>query len=80
MSFKEFQNELYALGSKLWLKLEGLPKAEPLEIVFFFIIILFIVTVLSMMIIACSVCCARCCNGTPVHKPRRIQVRPADCV
>uniref|UniRef100_A0A8C5RQV9 Uncharacterized protein n=1 Tax=Laticauda laticaudata TaxID=8630 RepID=A0A8C5RQV9_LATLA len=42
MSFKEFQKELSAIGYKLWLKLQRLPKADPLEIVCFFIIILFI--------------------------------------
>uniref|UniRef100_A0A670XTU9 Uncharacterized protein n=1 Tax=Pseudonaja textilis TaxID=8673 RepID=A0A670XTU9_PSETE len=42
MSFKEFQKELSAVGYKLWLKLQRLPKADPLEIVCFFIIILFI--------------------------------------
>ncbi|KAH0629494.1 hypothetical protein JD844_011596 [Phrynosoma platyrhinos] len=43
MSYKDFQNELYATGNKLWLKLQRLPKAEPVEIVSFFVIILFIV-------------------------------------
>ncbi|XP_042307008.1 small integral membrane protein 5 isoform X1 [Sceloporus undulatus] len=42
MSYKDFQNELYATGNKLWLKLQRLPKAEPVEIVCFFVIILFI--------------------------------------
>uniref|UniRef100_A0A8D0EET2 Small integral membrane protein 5 n=1 Tax=Salvator merianae TaxID=96440 RepID=A0A8D0EET2_SALMN len=77
MSYKDFLNELCAVGEKLWLKLQKLPKAEPLEIVFFFIIILFIATILSMMIIACTFCCTRCCSGSPAHKTRRIQVQPA---
>ncbi|XP_062826686.1 small integral membrane protein 5 isoform X2 [Anolis carolinensis] len=42
MSYKDFQNELYAIGNKLWLKLQRLPKAEPVEIVCFSVIILFI--------------------------------------
>ncbi|XP_042307010.1 small integral membrane protein 5 isoform X2 [Sceloporus undulatus] len=76
MSYKDFQNELYATGNKLWLKLQRLPKAEPVEIVCFFVIILFIATILSMMIIACCCCCSRCCNGSPHQKTRRIQVQP----
>ncbi|XP_062979296.1 small integral membrane protein 5 [Elgaria multicarinata webbii] len=77
MSYKDFQKELYNIIEKLWLKLQRLPKAEPLEIVSFFVIVLFIVTILSMMIIACSCCCAQCCNGRPKPKRRRIQVQPA---
>ncbi|XP_063149169.1 small integral membrane protein 5 [Candoia aspera] len=77
MSFKEFQNELSAIGYKLWLKLQRLPKAEPLEIVCFFIIILFIATMLSMMIIACSFCCSCCYSGSPKQKGKRIHVQPA---
>lgn len=42
MSYGDFQNELSVLGEKLLHKLQKLPKAEPLEIVFFFVIILFI--------------------------------------
>ncbi|XP_020660765.2 small integral membrane protein 5 [Pogona vitticeps] len=76
MSYEDFQNELYTIGNKLWLKLQRLPKAEPLEIVSFLVVILFIATVLLMMIIACSCCCARCCNGRPQPKGRRIQVQP----
>ncbi|XP_061472169.1 small integral membrane protein 5 [Rhineura floridana] len=77
MSFKDFQNELYTIGNKLWLKLQRLPTAEPVEILFFFVIILFIATILLMMIIAGSFCCVRCCNRSPVQKGRRIQVQPA---
>ncbi|XP_044309605.1 small integral membrane protein 5 [Varanus komodoensis] len=77
MSYKDFQKELHTIGEKLWLKLQRLPRAEPLEIVSFFVIVLFIVTILSMMIIACSCCCTRCCSGSPKPKGRRIQVQPA---
>ncbi|XP_007429493.1 small integral membrane protein 5 [Python bivittatus] len=77
MSFKQFQKELSAIGYKLWLKLQRLPKAEPLEIVCFFIIVLFIATMLSMMIIACSFCCSRCGDGSPKPKGKKIHVQPA---
>uniref|UniRef100_A0A8D2LI22 Uncharacterized protein n=1 Tax=Varanus komodoensis TaxID=61221 RepID=A0A8D2LI22_VARKO len=42
MSYKDFQKELHTIGEKLWLKLQRLPRAEPLEIVSFFVIVLFI--------------------------------------
>ncbi|XP_058022098.1 small integral membrane protein 5 [Ahaetulla prasina] len=78
MSFKEFQNELSTIGYKLWLKLQRLPKADPLEIVCFFIIILFIVTMLSMMIVACSFCCSCFYDGKPKEKAKRTEVQPED--
>ncbi|XP_053157448.1 small integral membrane protein 5 [Hemicordylus capensis] len=77
MSYRNLQDEFYAIGEKLLLKLQKLPKADPVEIVAFCVIILFIATVLTMIVIACSCCCAHCCKGKSEHKGRRIQVQPA---
>ncbi|XP_043353470.1 small integral membrane protein 5 [Dermochelys coriacea] len=74
MSSEGFLNEIQTIGEKFLLKLQKLPKAEPVEIVSFCIILFFIVTVLSLMIIACSCCCYR--NGGPDQRGRKIQIQP----
>ncbi|KAM8796923.1 small integral membrane protein 5 [Eudromia elegans] len=79
MSSGGFLKELQVIGEKLLLKLQRLPRADPVEIVSFCVILLFIVTVLVMMVIACSCCCYSCCScdGRPDHRRRKMQVRPA---
>uniref|UniRef100_A0A8C8S1K0 Small integral membrane protein 5 n=1 Tax=Pelusios castaneus TaxID=367368 RepID=A0A8C8S1K0_9SAUR len=77
MSSEGFLKEIQTIGEKLLLKLQKLPKAEPVEIVSFCVILLFIVTVLLLMTIACSYCCFRCCcNGGLNQRSRKIQVQP----
>ncbi|XP_037770253.1 small integral membrane protein 5 isoform X2 [Chelonia mydas] len=77
MSSEGFLNEIQTIGEKFLLKLQKLPKAEPVEIVSFCIILFFIVTVLSLTTIACSCCCYRCCcNGGPDQRGRKIQIQP----
>ncbi|NWV51125.1 SMIM5 protein, partial [Daphoenositta chrysoptera] len=79
MSPEEFLKEVQAIGEKFLLKLQKLPKADPVEIVCFSVVLLFIATVLVLMIIACSCCCYSCCGceerPDPRHKKSR--VRPA---
>ncbi|NXH48364.1 SMIM5 protein, partial [Dicaeum eximium] len=79
MSFEGFLNEVQAIGEKFLLKLQTLPKAEPVEIVSFSVVLLFIVTVLLLTVIACSCCCYNCCGCDGGSDPRRrsSQVRPA---
>ncbi|XP_019359124.1 PREDICTED: small integral membrane protein 5 [Gavialis gangeticus] len=78
MSSEGFLKEIKAIGEKFLLKLQKLPKAEPVEIATFVVILLFIVTVLSLMIIACSCCCSHCCgcNRGSERRGRKIQVQP----
>ncbi|KFU93390.1 Uncharacterized protein C17orf109 [Chaetura pelagica] len=78
MTSEGFLKEMQTIGEKLLLKLQKLPKADPVEIVCFCVVLLFIVTVLLLMIIACSCCCYSCCScdGPPDHRRRKIQVRP----
>ncbi|XP_068007628.1 small integral membrane protein 5 [Melanerpes formicivorus] len=79
MSSEGFLKELQTIGEKLLLKLQRLPKADPVEIVSFCVVLLFIVTVLLLMVIACSCCCYSCCgcDGRADHRRRKTQVRPA---
>ncbi|NWH56891.1 SMIM5 protein, partial [Geococcyx californianus] len=78
MSSEGLLKEMQSLGEKFLLKLQKLPKADPVEIVSFCVVLLFIVTVLLLMIIACSCCCYSCCgcDEQPDHRRRKIQVRP----
>ncbi|KAM3660448.1 small integral membrane protein 5 isoform 1-T2 [Ammospiza maritima maritima] len=75
MSSESFLKEVQAIGEKFLLKLQKLPKAEPVEIVSFSVVLLFIVTVLVLMVIACSCCCCGC-DGRPEPR-RKSQVSPA---
>ncbi|NWH90161.1 SMIM5 protein, partial [Aegithalos caudatus] len=79
MSSEGFLKELQDIGEKFLLKLQKLPKAEPVEIVSFAVVLLFIVTVLVLTIIACSCCCSSCCgcDGHADPRHRKSQVRPA---
>ncbi|XP_010204713.1 small integral membrane protein 5 [Colius striatus] len=78
MSSEGFLKEMQTIGEKFLLKLQKLPKADPVEIVSFCVVLLFIVTVLVLMVIACSCCCYSCCScdGHSDHRRRKIQVRP----
>ncbi|NXH15918.1 SMIM5 protein, partial [Bucco capensis] len=79
MSSEGFLKEMQTIGEKFLLKLQRLPKADPVEIVSFCVVLLFIVTVVLLMIIACSCCCSSCCGcagSHPEHRRRKIQVRP----
>ncbi|NWY69770.1 SMIM5 protein, partial [Erithacus rubecula] len=76
MSSERFLKEVQAIGEKFLLKLQRLPKADPVEIVSFFVVLLFIVTVLVLTIIGCSCCCCSC-DGRPDPRHRKSQVRPA---
>ncbi|NWW85359.1 SMIM5 protein, partial [Rhynochetos jubatus] len=79
MSFESFLKEMQNIGKRILLKLQKLPKADPVEIVSFCVVLLFIVTLLVLVIIACSCCCySYChCDRRPDHRRRKIQVRPA---
>ncbi|NXS11643.1 SMIM5 protein, partial [Neodrepanis coruscans] len=79
MSSESFLKEVQTIGEKFLLKLQKLPKAEPVEIVCFSVVLLFIATVLVLMIIACSCCCCTCCgcDGPPESRGRKSQVSPA---
>ncbi|NWR96996.1 SMIM5 protein, partial [Motacilla alba] len=79
MSSESFLKEVQAIGEKFLLKLQKLPKAEPVEIVSFSVVLLFIVTVLVLTIIACSCCCCSCCgcDGRPDPRRKKSQISPA---
>lgn len=72
MAATDFVEEIHSVGERLLLKLQGLPKAEPVELVAFTIIVLFTATVLLLLLIACSCCCAPCCS----ERREQISVRP----
>ncbi|NXO07565.1 SMIM5 protein, partial [Oriolus oriolus] len=79
MSPEDFLKEVQAIGEKFLLKLQKLPKADPVEIASFSVVLLFIATVLVLTIIACSCCCFRCCgcDGRPDPRHKKSRVRPA---
>ncbi|XP_038184200.1 small integral membrane protein 5 [Arvicola amphibius] len=74
MAATDFKEEIRSVGERLLLKLQGLPQAEPVELVAFSIIVLFTATVLLLMLLACSCCCVRCC--CPNRRSRKILVQP----
>ncbi|XP_052615766.1 small integral membrane protein 5 [Peromyscus californicus insignis] len=74
MAATDLVEEIRSVGERLLLKLQGLPQAEPVELVAFSIIALFTATVLLLLLIACSCCCAHCC--CPEQRDRRIPVPP----
>nr|XP_004655740.1 small integral membrane protein 5 [Jaculus jaculus]XP_045015001.1 small integral membrane protein 5 [Jaculus jaculus] len=74
MAVSDLEQEVRSVGERLLLKLQGLPQAEPVELVAFSILVIFTGTVLLLLLIACSYCCAHCC--CPERKGRRVQVRP----
>lgn len=74
MAATDFMEEIRSVGERLLLKLQGLPQAEPVELVAFSIIVLFTATVLLLLLLACSCCCVRCC--CPDRRGRKILVRP----
>ncbi|KAG7281142.1 hypothetical protein CRUP_032845 [Coryphaenoides rupestris] len=53
-----------ALGmlDKLWVKLQGLSSAEPIELGAFVILLAFILLIVLMMVLTCVTCC--CCKST----------------
>ncbi|NXI05081.1 SMIM5 protein, partial [Pachycephala philippinensis] len=81
MSPEDFLKEVQAIGEKFLLKLQKLPKADPVEIASFSVVLLFIATVLVLTIIACSCCCYSCCgcDGGPDPRHKRSRVRPDSC-
>ncbi|NXM49297.1 SMIM5 protein, partial [Gymnorhina tibicen] len=78
MSPEDFLKEIQAIGEKFLLKIQKLPKADPVEIASFSVVLLFIATVLVLTIIACSCCCYRCCGcGRPDSRRKMSRVGPA---
>ncbi|XP_035890031.1 small integral membrane protein 5 [Phyllostomus discolor] len=73
MAAASFVQEVSAVGQRLLRKLQGLPQAEPVEIVAFSVIVLFTVAVLLLLLVACSCCCAHCC--CPEQRGRKAQAR-----
>uniref|UniRef100_A0A8C8DCP5 Small integral membrane protein 5 n=1 Tax=Oryzias sinensis TaxID=183150 RepID=A0A8C8DCP5_9TELE len=64
--FQEFQNLL----EKVWMKLQGLGQASPLELGAFVILVLFVATFLFMILLCCIHCC---CCGKPKYQASRVQ-------
>ncbi|NWV96944.1 SMIM5 protein, partial [Machaerirhynchus nigripectus] len=78
MSPQDFLKEIQAIGEKFLLKLQKLPKSDPVEIASFSVVLLFIATVLVLTIIACSCCCYSCCGcDGPDSRHKKSRVRPA---
>ncbi|KAF1379312.1 hypothetical protein PFLUV_G00174780 [Perca fluviatilis] len=48
--------------NRIWVKLQGLPNADPIELGAFFVILTFILVVLLMTALACMTCCCCCCR------------------
>uniref|UniRef100_A0A672Y9F6 Uncharacterized protein n=1 Tax=Sphaeramia orbicularis TaxID=375764 RepID=A0A672Y9F6_9TELE len=54
------REETLNLLNRIWIKLQHLPNANPIELGAFFILLTFILVVLLMMILTCVTCC--CCR------------------
>lgn len=52
--------ESLTLLNKIWLKLQHLPNANPIELGAFFILLTFILLVSGLMVFTCVSCC--CCR------------------
>ncbi|XP_055448107.1 small integral membrane protein 5 [Psammomys obesus] len=70
MPSTDFVEEIRSVGDRLLLKLQGLPKADPVELVAFSIIVLFTATVLLLLLLICSCCCTHCCSRRRERKSR----------
>lgn len=56
------KDETLNLLNKIWVKLQGLPNANPIELGAFFILLTFILVVVLMTVLTCVACC--CCRKT----------------
>ncbi|CAN9505742.1 unnamed protein product [Ophioblennius macclurei] len=56
------KEETLNMLNKIWVKLQGLPNAHPIELGAFFILLTFILVVLLMSVVTCASCCCCCCR------------------
>ncbi|KAG7243714.1 hypothetical protein INR49_011271 [Caranx melampygus] len=62
------KEETLNLLNRIWVKLQSLPKANPIEVGAFSILLTFILVVLLMMVLTCLTCCC-CCRKTRMKGP-----------
>ncbi|XP_044193677.1 small integral membrane protein 5 [Thunnus albacares] len=66
----DMREEVLDILEKVWIKLQDLPQASPLELGAFFVLILFVATFLFMIALSCVHCC---CCGKPKYQAARVQ-------
>ncbi|KAA8584929.1 hypothetical protein FQN60_003623 [Etheostoma spectabile] len=59
LSMMDARQETLNILNKIWVKLQGLPNAHPIELGAFFVILTFILVVLLMTVLTCVTCCCR---------------------
>lgn len=55
------EQTLNLLG-RIWVKLQGLPNANPIELGAFFVLLTFILVVLLITVVTCASFCCGCCS------------------
>uniref|UniRef100_A0A1A8S2B5 Uncharacterized protein LOC100302390 n=1 Tax=Nothobranchius rachovii TaxID=451742 RepID=A0A1A8S2B5_9TELE len=65
----DLREELLNKLHEVWIKLQGLPQASPLEQGAFAVVILFVGAFLFMIVIGCM----HCCCGKPKYQASRVQ-------
>lgn len=60
------REETLNILNRIWVKLQGLPSANPVELGAFFVILTFILVVVLFMVLTCVnyCCCCCCCRKT----------------
>lgn len=65
------REETLNILNRIWLKLQGLPDATPVELGAFFVLLIFMLVVLLMIVLTCVTCCCCCCRKT---KPKELDI------
>ncbi|KAK5856504.1 hypothetical protein PBY51_008093 [Eleginops maclovinus] len=58
------REETLSILNKIWVKLQDLPNANPVELGAFFVILSFILVFILMAVLTCVTCCCCCCRKT----------------
>uniref|UniRef100_A0A665V6N4 Uncharacterized protein n=1 Tax=Echeneis naucrates TaxID=173247 RepID=A0A665V6N4_ECHNA len=62
------KQETLNLLNRIWIKLQGLPSANPIEVGAFSVLLTFILLVLFMTVLTCLTCC--CCRKNKMKGQR----------
>uniref|UniRef100_A0A8C5ESZ0 Small integral membrane protein 5 n=1 Tax=Gouania willdenowi TaxID=441366 RepID=A0A8C5ESZ0_GOUWI len=65
------KEEMQKMLNMIWVKLQGLPNADPVELGAFLILLTFILVALLMFLLTCV--CGCCCCPPPLRTDRRHQ-------
>ncbi|KAK5914279.1 hypothetical protein CgunFtcFv8_008733 [Champsocephalus gunnari] len=61
------REETLSILNNIWVKLQGLPNATPIELGAFFVILTFILVFILMAALTCATCCCCCCRKTKIR-------------